>query len=72
VQLMAARDYESAASYFSLAERRGLRTPSPRPLIAYALCRAGKAELSKKIVDTLQPRDQDERHFIEWMRRKCS
>jgi hypothetical protein len=72
VQLMAARDYERAASYFGLAERRGLLRPSPRPLIAYALCRAGKAELSQKIVDDIQPRDADERHFVEWMRTNCS
>jgi len=68
---MAARDYESAASYFGLAERRGLRGPSPRPLIAYALCLAGKAELSKKIVDGIEPHDGDERTFVGWMRMNC-
>jgi predicted membrane-bound spermidine synthase len=71
-QLMAARDYESAASYFGLAERRGLRTPPPRPMTAYALCRANRIDMSKKIVDSLQPRDEDERHFVEWMRMNCS
>jgi len=70
-QLMAARDYESAASYFGLAERRGLRSPSPRPLIAYALCRAGKAQLSKKIVDDIEPHDADGRAFVEWIQMHC-
>ena len=70
-QLLADRDYEGAASYFGLAARRGLRAPIVRPMIAFASCLAGKKELSAKIVDALQPGDDDERHFVGWMRERC-
>ena len=39
MRLGAAREYESAASCFGLAELRGLRSPLPWPLLAYALWR---------------------------------
>ncbi|HYM23796.1 MAG TPA: hypothetical protein VEU08_11315 [Vicinamibacterales bacterium] len=71
-QLLAARQYGEAASYFGLAERRGLRSPSLRPLIAYSLCRAGRFDLSVPIAAALQPRDDDERHFSSWMASHCA
>ena len=70
-QLLAARDYESAASYFGLAERRGLKSRTLRPLVAYALCRAGRRDLSRQVLTAIQPRDADERHFRDWMAEHC-
>ena len=72
VQLMVSRDYASAASYFGLAERRGLRAPAVRPMLAYALCLAGKIDLSRQIAHTIQPDDADARHFLGWMAANCS
>jgi len=71
VQLLAERDYESAASYFGLADRRGLRAPAVRPMVAYALCKAGRREMSGPIVAAMAARDDDDRHFVEWMRANC-
>ena len=72
VQLMVNRDYASAASYFSLAERRGLRRPAVRPMLAYALCLAGKMDLSRQVAGTIQPDDADARHFLGWMAANCN
>jgi predicted membrane-bound spermidine synthase len=71
-QLLASRDYESAASYFGLAERRGLKSPTVRPLIAYALCRAGRTDMSVKVMESYAAPDEDGRHFAEWMKKHCA
>jgi predicted membrane-bound spermidine synthase len=70
-RLLASRDYESAASYFGLAERRGLHTPTIRPLIAYALCKAGRREMSVKVMQSYAASDEDGRRFVEWMGARC-
>jgi predicted membrane-bound spermidine synthase len=71
-QILIDRDYASAASYFGLAERRGLRAPAVRPMMAYALCKAGRRELSQRVLDGIQPGDGDVRHFRDWMAVNCS
>jgi hypothetical protein len=64
-----------------LRERRVVLRPrrAPRsanaaaaPDDAHALCLANSIDMSKKIVDSLQPRDEDERHFVEWIGMNCS
>ena len=70
-EMLASRQYEEAASYFGLAERRGLKAPAVRPLIAYALCKAGRREVSTAIVDRLAPRNDDEGRFLSWMKKRC-
>jgi hypothetical protein len=69
LQLLVSRDYGSAASYFSLAERGGLRIPALRPMLAYALCLAGRLDLADRIATSVAVRDEDERHFWAWMAR---
>ena len=70
-QMLASRDYESAASYFGLAERRGLQSNALRPLIAYALCKAGRIEMSAKVMETYAAPDEDGRRFAAWMAANC-
>jgi spermidine synthase len=71
IELMVTREYADAASYLGLAERRGLHGPTVRPLIAYALCRAGRVDLSKQVLATIQPGDDDSRHAVDWMAAHC-
>lgn len=70
-QLLADREYERAASYFGLAERRGLQTPAIRPLIAYTLCKAGRIAMASQVMESYRPRDEDGRRFVEWMKTRC-
>jgi predicted membrane-bound spermidine synthase len=70
-QLLASREYESAASYFGLAERRGLKSPTLRPLMAYALCRAGRREMSARVMESYAAPDEDGRRFAGWMKARC-
>jgi predicted membrane-bound spermidine synthase len=67
IRALVARDYFAAAGSFAEAERRHLRIPTVRPLMAYALCMAGRLDLARQLVDGAQPEGTDERHFWTWL-----
>jgi spermidine synthase len=71
IDALASRRFLEAAARLGEAERRGFRGVTVRPLLAYALCRAGRAEDAGRLAATAQPRDADEQHFWGWMRQSC-
>ena len=68
VRALVARNNRAAAAYFAAAERRGLRTTSTRPLLAYALCRAGDLDAARRLVPATESLSDDERIFWSWMK----
>jgi predicted membrane-bound spermidine synthase len=67
VRALVARDNRAAADYFAAAERRGLRTISTRPLLAYALWRSGDPGAARRLVPAAGSLSDDERIFWSWM-----
>ena len=67
LQALASRDYMAAATSFADGDRRGFRGATLRPLLAYALYRAGHADAARPLVVRAVPGDDDERHFWQWL-----
>jgi hypothetical protein len=67
VGALADRRYQAAAAAFADAERRGLRTPTSRPLLIYALCLAGELDTARQLAHGELPTDPDRRHFWKWL-----
>ncbi|HWW87012.1 MAG TPA: hypothetical protein VNZ26_25625, partial [Vicinamibacterales bacterium] len=65
---LAKRDYRRAAAYFSEAERRDFSEPAVHPLLVYSLCLAGDLDTARDLARGVKPRDDDERHFWDWLR----
>jgi spermidine synthase len=64
---LAGRDYRRAAAFFSEAERRGLQTPTVRPLLVYALCMAGDVDSARRLARGASAGDPGEQHFWRWL-----
>jgi hypothetical protein len=71
IDALANRRFLEAAALLGEADRRGFRGVTVRPLIAYALCRSGRAEDAGRLAASAQPRDVDEQHFWGWLRQSC-
>jgi predicted membrane-bound spermidine synthase len=67
LERLSARDYASAASRFASAEQRGLRDPSVRALLVYALARAGNLAGAARLAGGLGSGDADLAQFRAWM-----
>lgn len=70
LRALSGRDYAGAAQFFAGADRQGLRGSTVRPLMAYALWRAGRPDVARQLAAEAQPATSDERHFWEWLRRQ--
>src|SRR5438477_5666568 len=68
LQALASRDYLGAAAAFADADRHGFQGVTLRPLLAYALCKAGHADAAKALAVRADPRDEDERRFWSWLK----
>ena len=66
---LANRDFPGAVQSFVEAERRGSREPAVRPLLAYALCRAGRTHDARPLVPAA-PAGDEQRFFWNWLREK--
>jgi hypothetical protein len=66
---LADRDFPGAVQRFVEAERRGSREPAVRPLLAYALCRAGRTSDARQLISA-EPIGDDQRRFWNWLRTK--
>jgi spermidine synthase len=66
LRALSGRDYGGAAQWLSAAERRGLRAPAVRPLVAYALAKSGQLDVARRL--SVEPRgaSDDEQHFWRW------
>jgi predicted membrane-bound spermidine synthase len=64
---LAARQYSTASANLAAADGRGLGAPTLRPLLAYALCRAGELDAAKRLARSASIRNADERHFWSWL-----
>jgi predicted membrane-bound spermidine synthase len=63
IRALVARQYETAATFFADSERRGLRTPTVRPLLVYALCSAGLVDTARQLRPAVTSPTEDEQHF---------
>jgi predicted membrane-bound spermidine synthase len=68
LRALTTREYMRAAAHFSEAERRGLQSPTIRPLLVYALCLAGDRNAARQLARGAGARDADERRFWSWMK----
>jgi hypothetical protein len=66
---LANRDFPGAVQMFVEAERRGSREPAVRPLLAYALSRAGRTQDARLLVPAA-PAGDEQRSFWNWLREK--
>jgi hypothetical protein len=66
---LANRDFPGAVQTFVEAQRRGSREPAVRPLLAYALCRAGRTVDAQQLIPA-EPIGDDQRPFWNWLRTK--
>jgi spermidine synthase len=64
---LASRDYLAAATAFADGDRRGFHGVTLRPLLAYALCKAGHADAVKPLAARADLSDEDARHFWAWL-----
>jgi len=65
LRALVSRDYASAVTDLAHADRRGLG--GVRPLLAYALCLAGRPAEAKQLVPAPLPDHSDLRHFWTWL-----
>ena len=69
VTALANRDYPGAAAAFAEAGRRGLSDPALRPMLAYSLTMARRADEARQLIPA-QPADEDHRRFWLWLKSK--
>jgi spermidine synthase len=67
LRALAGRDYNGAATAFLQTEQQGLRAPTIRALLVYALCLADRVEEARQFVRGLDVHNLEEQHFWEWM-----
>jgi predicted membrane-bound spermidine synthase len=67
IRALVARQYPAAARSFADAERRGLRLPTLRPLLVYALCMGGELDAARQLARRANVADADELHFWVWL-----
>jgi len=67
LQCLSSRDYAGAAAQLAAAEQRGLRNPTVRALLVYALSRAGNLAGAARLASRVEPGDADGVHFWTWM-----
>ena len=67
IRALVARQYQVAAESFAGAEQRGVRLPTVRPLMVYALCLAGDLENARRLAPAARSGSNDERHFWEFL-----
>jgi hypothetical protein len=70
LRALVARNYSTAATYFLDSEHRGLRSPTLRPLLVYALCLAGSLDQARELAPGVTSQSNSERHFWGWMGRE--
>lgn len=68
IRTLVARQYATAAEYFSVAEAAGGPNPQSRALRAYAQCLAGDIADLHRVAPLTPVGDPDERHFWSWLR----
>ncbi|HEX7793317.1 MAG TPA: hypothetical protein VF456_03155 [Vicinamibacterales bacterium] len=66
IRALVARQYPAAVESFALAEKSGLRIPTLRPLLAYALCLSDQRDLARRIAREDSPTREQE-HFWSWL-----
>jgi hypothetical protein len=67
LRALAGRDYNGAVTAFLQTEQQGLRAPTIRALLVYALCLADRVEEARQFVRGLDVHNLEEQHFWEWM-----
>jgi predicted membrane-bound spermidine synthase len=67
LERLSSRDYAGAASQLAAAEQRGLRNPTVRALLVYALSRSGNVAGAARLASNVEPGDTDAVHFWTWM-----
>ena len=68
LRALVARDYRRAAAHFGESERRGLESPTVRPLLVYSLCLAGDLDTARLLARGVRAGSADQRHFWDWLR----
>jgi hypothetical protein len=67
LRALAGRDYNGAVAAFLQTEQLGLRAPTIRALLVYALCLADRVDEARQFVRGLDVHNLEEQHFWEWM-----
>jgi spermidine synthase len=67
LRALAGRDYNGAAAAFLQTEQQGLRAPTIRAMLVYALCMANQLDEARRFVRGLDVHNLEEQHFWEWM-----
>src|SRR5262249_39970741 len=66
IRALVARQYPAAVESFALAQQRGVRLPTLRPLLAYTLCLSDQRDLARRIARAVPtPRGQEQ--FWSWL-----